>query len=216
MIQSEITTWCQDKSKRTGAADLANMKKSLNRMLEWLSNAFILEQGKVFQCLKVNHQFSVVDGEYYKDLPVDFVSLTEDDLTLIDGSDETTMVKKDRTWFAENYYNQAHADATKEEPLYFYIEGDDIIFNKSNGAYTIQMPYTRLHPALVDDTTVIYFPNSYKLLLCFLTLSDYFEDLDNDEKASKFREKANEQLIMLGLINARNVGTPKGTAYNDL
>ncbi len=217
MVQSDITGICQDKSKRTGVTDLANMKKSLNRSLETLSKDHVLITGKPFQCLKTYKDYAIVEGDYVKALESDYVCMFADKTpTLLDGSDETILDKKNADWFADNYPYQAHASASKSIPAYFFIEGNNLVFNKSNGTYTIRFPYARLHPALISDATMIYFPNTFKMLLVFLTLADFFEDLDNDEQAGKYHAKAQTELLILGLINERDVSTPKSTVYTDI
>lgn len=216
MIQSDITGICQAKAKRTGATDLANLKLSLNRMLEWLSLYHLANPGMPpFECLKTSADLSIVEGEYYKDLPSGFVDLTADP-TLIDGSAESRMTKRDRDYFSDVYPYQAHASASKSVPVDFYIENQDFIFNKSNSAYTIRVPYSRLHAALTDDTSTIYFPNQFKMLLAYLTLWDFFDDLDNEEKSAKYWKLAEIELAKLGLLEYKLQSRSRNTAYSDL
>lgn len=217
MIQSDITTICQTKSKRTDATSLTNMKSALNEAVHWLCDEFVLTSGVPIDCLKTLKTYSIVEGDYYKALESDFVSLLEDDpVTLINGSDETPMDKKTPAWFVDNYPVQSHASAAKEEPAYYYIEGGRIYFNKSNSAYSIKMPYSKRHESIASDATTILFPDSYKYLLAYLTLSFFFEDLDNEEQSAKYLKKAQTQLVALGLINKRNTDVPRHTKYNDI
>lgn len=216
MIQSDITAICQTKSKRTDTTSVTNMKTSLNEAVNWLCTEFVLTSGVPIDCLKTSKTYSIVEGDYYKALESDFVSLLEDDpVTLIDGSEETPMTKKDAAWFVDNYPVQSHASATEEAPAYFYIEGGNIYFNKSNGSFSIKMPYSRRHAAISDDTSTILFPDSYKYLLAYLTLAFFFDDLDNEEQNAKYLKLAQTQLVALGLINKRNNDVPKNVRYND-
>lgn len=216
MVQSDITTICTGKSKRSDATSLANFKLSLNRALEYLSNDFVIEYKTPFDCMVKDKDYLIVDGDYYKALEADFVSLVSTKPpTLLDGTDETPMDKMDRQWFAENYPYQDHASASKETPYYFYIEGTRIVFNKSNGSYTIRMPYAYLHAPLVNDASVINFPNRFKMCLAHLTLWDFYDDLDNDEKSAKHFGQAMIELKKLGLLNAINQSTPGSVQYND-
>lgn len=216
MIQSDITTICQSKSKRTDMTSVTNMKTSLNEAVNWLCTEFVLTSGVPIDCLKTSKTYTITEGDYYKALESDFVSLIDDSpVTLIDGSDETPMVKKDPEWFVDNYPIQSHASATKEEPAYFYIQGGNIYFNKSNGSYLIKMPYSKRHAMISDDTSTILFPDSYKYLLVYLTLAFFFGDLDNEEQSAKYLKLAQTQLVALGLINKRNGDVAKNVKYND-
>lgn len=203
MVLSDITNEVMSKTKRTDKESRINELVAI--VLKNMSIAHDLSgEPLIFDCLKTTHEFSVSENEYYKDLPDDFVFLYARPELRWNTEDGYLLIKKNKNEF-EAIFPNLENDTDTARPTLFMLDAEKITFGaKANGTFTIILPYTFRHAEVTSDNDTIYFPEHFRKCIVDGVIAELWDDLDEDEKAEKYKVRHEYALRALSLQDHRN------------
>lgn len=165
---------------------------------------------------KPSGTLTIADGDYYADLPDDFVFLYGTPELLYDSDKGRLLQKKSLEWMNLNYPNRATNTSSKGKPYYFCMEHNRFDFAPmSDDDYTINFPYTILHATVSSNSVAIDFKDYFKPVIkdwLKAKLADLFQD---DERRDYYLSRGLTKLKSLALIGKRNSSEGCITQYND-
>ena len=216
MVRSDIITEVETKTKRTDKS--TRIGELINTILYKMSTAVDPNTGTPlpFSYLKTENEYSISSGDYYKALPSDYIFLYGRPEFRYDTDKGYLFVKKSYDELRNLYPNLPNSTNTGK-PDYFSIDYGRLFFAaKSDGSYTIILPYTKLHGEVSSDSDTILFPDSFKDCIAEGVAYLLFKDLSMAERASLHKQEWIEQIFALWILDRRSEKSVVVTEYNDL
>ncbi|KKM05278.1 hypothetical protein LCGC14_1755690 [marine sediment metagenome] len=159
---------------------------------------------------------TLADGDYYKDLPSDFVFLYGVPELLYDTDKGRQLIKKSIEWLDFNYPNRANNTSNKTKPRFFSLENNRFDFAPmSDAVYTVNFPYTVLHETVDSNSVAISFKDYFKPVIKDWLKAKLWELFKDNDERDFYLLKGLNKLKSLAVIGKRNSSEGLITEYND-
>ena len=169
------------------------------------------------QDLKATAELAITDGDYYVALPSDFVYKFGEPELLYNTDKGRILKERSLEWMNTKYPNRANNTSNKSKPFFYCMENNRLDFAPmSDGSYTINFPYTKLHPTVSDNSVTILFKDFFKPVIKDWLKSRLWELLDDEDKRDFHYSRGLSKLRSLSLQGKRNSEAAVITECNDL
>ena len=215
MTRDAIITKVMADTKRTDKQTY--LESRFTDVLHIMSRA-VTEDGEPIplQDLKTTGSLSITTSSYYVALPTGFIFQYGEPELLYDTDKGRQLIKKSLDWLNWNYPNRANNSSNKAKPIYYCLENNQFDFAPmSDAAYSVNFPYTKLHPTVDDNADTILFRDQFEVVIKDLLKAELFELLEDFDKVSLFTNRAMNNLRSLAKIDKRNSNAEIITQCND-